>query len=206
MSTTILASSKAQLDGLQAPSTRSQPTAPAYSLKQNDLQDIIEYGNSSFGQISTFSRVDCPRGAHLCYITTHSIAPRKTWFTIQISRSQHAEFNSALVYLNHSCAPTAEIEIFSPTNKGEEFAKGIMGEVRVARDRDLKAGEELTWFYPSTEWICASPFQCLCKADDRGCVGWLKGAKHLSDERLDMYFINKHVLELAAESGPFKDE
>ena len=41
--------------------------------------------------------------------------------------------------------------------------------------RDIAAGEELTYFYPSTEWEMDRPFRCLCGAPD--CVGVVSGAK-----------------------------
>lgn len=42
-------------------------------------------------------------------------------------------------------------------------------EVRVSEDGEgLKEGDELTFFYPSTEWSMAQPFDCLCKGVMKG--------------------------------------
>lgn len=71
-------------------------------------------------------------------------------------------------------------------------------EVRVARDRDLKEGDDLTFFYPSTEWEFDRPFDCLCGAGKGQCVRDVQGAKVLSKEELNKWFINKHILELAS--------
>jgi hypothetical protein len=63
---------------------------------------------------------------------------------------------------------------------------------------DVKAGEEITFFYPSTEWKMVRPFVCLCGAP--GCIGYVAGAKYLPLDRLAQYFINPHIRKLAAEA------
>ena len=79
------------------------------------------------------------------------------------------------------------------------YANGIAGEVRVARDRDLEVGDELTFFYPSTEWGCARPFDCVCGAGEDWCIGVHRGAEGLSKEVMERYFVNKHIRVLVAE-------
>ena len=100
--------------------------------------------------------------------------------------------------MNHSCAPTVELEVYPPDAHGR-YPDGVAGEVRVARDRDLQVGDEMTWFYPSTEWASPRPFQCRCGAEGRECIGFQRGSKYLSRERLDKHFVNKHVDDLVAE-------
>lgn len=56
---------------------------------------------------------------------------------------------------------------------------------------DLAAGEELTFFYPSTEWEMDRPFICLCGSPS--CVRLVAGAKHLAVETLGRYYINQHI-------------
>ncbi|KAF3931087.1 hypothetical protein ABW20_dc0106708 [Dactylellina cionopaga] len=180
------------------PTTISGPIPPAYPLSQNDLAHLIEYRHNSLGQLSSYSRVSLPRGLHFCYIKTQTPAPRTTWSTVQTSKTDHIELNSALLYTNHSCAPTLEIEVYSPNSKGE-YPNGMAGEVRVVKDRDLQAGDELTWFYPSTEYMSPRPFTCLCGASDDVCIGTQKGSHFLPKSVLDRYFINTHVRELVAE-------
>ena len=67
-------------------------------------------------------------------------------------------------------------------------------EVRVARDRPLTAGDELTFFYPSTEWDMAQPFTCSCGAPDGRCKGWIAGASRLGKEKLQGYWLNEHIV------------
>jgi hypothetical protein len=57
--------------------------------------------------------------------------------------NKHLLLNTDLVYINHSCEPSL---IF------DTKALAI-----VAGPHGLKKGEELTFFYPSTEWDMVSP-------------------------------------------------
>ena len=106
--------------------------------------------------------------------------------------------------MNHSCAPTVELVLYAPDADGE-YQNGIGGEVRVARDRDLAVGDELTFFYPSTEWDCVSPFRYLCglssssKEEGKRCIRTQRGSKYLSDEVLGRYLFNKHIHSFLAE-------
>ncbi|KAB8242433.1 hypothetical protein BDV35DRAFT_366204 [Aspergillus flavus] len=52
-------------------------------------------------------------------------------------------------------------------------------EVRVSDDRPLTVGDELTFFYPSTEWTMVQPFQCGCGAGLRRCLGRVAGASQI---------------------------
>lgn len=74
-------------------------------------------------------------------------------------------------------------------------------EVRVARDRDLKEGDPLTFFYPSTEWEMAQPFRCECGAGEGRCKGWIKGAGWMDGRGLEGYWLNGHVVERLREKG-----
>ena len=74
--------------------------------------------------------------------------PRR-YTSVQCSCDGHMEFNSDLVFMNHSCDPTAIVDVQAM-------------EVRAAVD--VSAGGELTFFYPSTEWEMEQPFQCWCGA------------------------------------------
>lgn len=72
-------------------------------------------------------------------------------------------------------------------------------EVRVVDERPLKAGDALTFFYPSTEWEMDQPFQCTCGAGDGVCKGWISGAKMMMPEELDGYWLNTHIIEMLNE-------
>jgi hypothetical protein len=72
-------------------------------------------------------------------------------------------------------------------------------EVRVDENKEggLKVGDELTFFYPSTEWDMAQKFECSCK--EQGCAGTIGGANDMTEELLSKYWLNKHIEELLEE-------
>ena len=53
-----------------------------------------------------------------------------------------------LMYTNHSCDPNI---IFNTSSHDYEAIK------------DIQLGDELCFFYPSTEWEMNCPFDCLCR-------------------------------------------
>ncbi|KAF7534930.1 hypothetical protein G7054_g5845 [Neopestalotiopsis clavispora] len=117
-------------------------------------------------------------------------AEEPTYATVQVDKNKHLNLNSDLLYLNHSCEPSL---IFDTANFN--ILVGPKG---------LREGEELTFFYPSTEWDMAQPFDCFCgKAT---CRGRIAGAKDMTPQQLEGLWINGHIRELieqqrAADSG-----
>jgi hypothetical protein len=134
-------------------------------------------------------------GAHL--ITTEAISSGKDFFriaqyrirseptyqTIQIGPGTHIDGLVELTYMNHSCRPNVVVHT---------------GDLACYAVRDIAAGEELTFFYPSTEWDMARPFVCLCGAPE--CIQLVVGSRFLSLSVLTRYFINQHISELIREN------
>jgi hypothetical protein len=106
---------------------------------------------------------------------------RPTYRTIQVGPQAHVEGLGVLGYLNHACRPNCQIDTLS---------------MRVVAGRDIAAGEELTFFYPATEWDMDRPFRCRCGAPE--CVGVVAGARHLSPETLRRYALAPHIRHLLA--------
>ena len=116
---------------------------------------------------------------------------------MQVSQTQHAELNCDFLFTNHSCEPSVEFHV-----QGD--GKAIAIEIRVAarhgadgRVAGLQKGDELTFFYPSTEWEMAQPFACNCGA--RTCRKWIAGAKDMGMAKLQGLFLNDHVKALLVE-------
>ena len=102
--------------------------------------------------------------------------------TIQIDVRRHLD-GALMAFMNHSCRPTSI----------------VLAQARCVRAAmDLKAGDEITFFYPSTEWDMVRPFECLCGAHN--CVGFVAGAQYLCIATLRRYFLNAHIQELATEA------
>jgi hypothetical protein len=64
--------------------------------------------------------------------------------------------------------------------------------------RNMEARDELTFFYPSTEWEMSSPFICLCGAPN--CIHVVAGARFLALSTLEGHFLNYHIRQLMTET------
>ncbi|TFY72938.1 hypothetical protein EVG20_g98 [Dentipellis fragilis] len=85
----------------------------------------------------------------------------------------HIELNSDLVYVNHSCEPNVAFDLSSP-DRSKWHARAL---------KPIRAGESMTFFYPSTEWHMDQPFDCFCGAPS--CIGKIQGADTLSLAQLE---------------------
>ena len=153
--------------------------------------DLIRFHTGSGFSNYITSLVALPSGALFARLepNVNTPAPCATYQTVQTGRDSHIQLNSDLVYMNHSCEPSLVIDV-----------KAL--EVRVVNDRDLRVGDALTFFYPSTEWDSAQPFQCECGS--RECLGEMRGAKGLSRDVLEKYWINEHIMEMVREENSAK--
>ncbi len=117
-------------------------------------------------------------------ITGHSVTSTPTYLTIQVGPDTHIAHLGIVDFLNHSCRPNTVVDVDALT-------------VRAARD--IAPGDELTYFYPSTEWDMDRPFDCQC--GEPGCVGHVAGAKYLSSDVLERHALSRHVRELLRSRG-----
>ena len=123
-------------------------------------------------------------GDVLCRIPCTTRRERPTRHTVQVDAATHVDVGF-LSTLNHSCEPNVRLDT---------------SRMLVVAERDIAPGEELRYFYPSTEWDMAEPFECRCGSRD--CLGLIGGARHLSPEILRRYFLNPHIGTLAAQPSP----
>jgi hypothetical protein len=169
-------------NGASAP-TNSSAQIPAWVKPDLTRLLRVEKNPGVFASRSV-SLVSLPPGAVFARISNPTPAT-VAYSSVQAGKDLHIELNCDLVYANHSCQPSLVFDM-------ERW------EVRVAEGRDgLKEGDELTFFYPSTEWDMAQPFECLCKTGK--CRGEIKGAKDMSVEVLRKYWLNRHIEEMLAE-------
>ncbi|KAF9146639.1 hypothetical protein BGX30_011831 [Mortierella sp. GBA39] len=74
--------------------------------------------------------------------------------------------------------------------------------VQVSRDLHIELNSDrgpLTFFYPSSEWEMDQSFPCWCGAEK--CCKSIQGAKYLSTETMDRYYVTSHIRELLNERG-----
>ncbi len=90
------------------------------------------------------------------YPTTKTLRIDET--THQQSANEEAFEN----FVNHSCSPNAYID---------------WDTIELRAVRDIRADEEITYNYFTSDWDGEDPFDCLCAASN--CFGRVRGFKHL---------------------------
>jgi SET domain len=115
-----------------------------------------------------------------------TIAAEPTYLTVQVDVGKHITLQPEfLQYINHSCDPN----VFFDTTLMQLVAL-----------RELNPGDEMTFFYPSTEWKMTQSFNCYCGSSN--CLGDIRGASYLSDDVTKQYrftdFIQQQLAKRAA--------
>jgi len=127
---------------------------------------------------SLIARADFAQGAVVYQIPSEKVFDKPNRFTVQMDRNLHIEVGK-LSALNHSCDPNVILD---------------MDKMEVVACRDIKAGDELSFFYPSTEWEMAAPFICLCGAPN--CIHVVAGARFLPLSTLEHHYLSRHIREI----------
>jgi len=95
------------------------------------------------------------------------IIDHATRYSIQIDDNKHIEgTEESNAFLNHSCAPNAYVD---------------WNGVSLRALRDLKAGEEITCNYLTTDYDLHNKFVCACGS--ASCYGEIKGFKYLTPQQ-----------------------
>ena len=116
-------------------------------------------------------------GDVICDFSAGTVQSHPTYLTVQVGEDKHITLMPEfLQYINHSCDPTA---FFDTTT------------MKLMCLKDLKAEDEVTFFYPSTEWEMAQPFTCHCGSSN--CLHTIKGASQIPAEILDQYTLTDFI-------------
>jgi len=108
--------------------------------------------------------------------TTQSYA---TYLTVQTGIDTHITLEpDFLQYINHSCAPN----VFFDTTSMELVCL-----------HTIEAGDEFTFFYPSTEWNMSQ--SCVCNCKTNGCLQLINGASHLDLSTLKKYRLTDFITQ-----------
>ena len=121
------------------------------------------------------------KGEVICEIPTEKVIEKANRYTVQIGRDRHTEVGK-LSALNHSCDPNVILDTEN---------------LQMVARRDIEQGEELSFFYPSTEWEMDAPFICLCGASN--CIHVVAGARFLPLSTLENHYLNRHIREMMVE-------
>lgn len=169
-----------------------QPLSPRFMqeilLVDNAIQVISNHGfaevrfNLQSKQNTLVAMQDFHAGQVISSFSPGVIKNIPDYLTVQTGVDVHITLQPEfLQYINHSCEPNA----FFDTTAMKLFAL-----------KDIKAGDEFSFFYPSTEWAMAQPFYCYCGSES--CLQSIQGASFLTHHQLEKYrftdFINKQLI------------
>jgi hypothetical protein len=153
-------------------------TLPQLSYDIVFSEDIAEVRQAAdSGAKSLHAKQSFKPGDVLSKFYPEAILSSATYLTIQLDEKEHISLlPEYLRYTNHSCSPN----IFFDTTSLE-----------VVCLCPVQPGEEMTFFYPSSEWDMAQPFDCCCGSSE--CLGTIQGARHLADDVLKNYRLTDFI-------------
>lgn len=137
-----------------------------------DVVEISENGHKALVSLTTFAK-----GETICIFYADTVSEKPTYLTVQTDIDKHITLSpSFLQYINHSCNPN----VFFDTTLMEIVAL-----------REISRGDELVFFYPSTEWEMDRSFSCLCGHTD--CLQQINGARFVPKKILSSYRLTDFI-------------
>lgn len=148
----------------------------AYSIVSNHGFADVLY-SQALGQKSLFATKAFAANEVLAQFLGRETLSAPTYLTVQVAENKHILLDPTfLQYINHSCEPN----VFFDTTTMELIAL-----------TDIQSGEELKFFYPSTEWEMTQSFVCHCQT--ASCLHDIKGAAHLPVHILEKYRLTDFI-------------
>lgn len=133
--------------------------------------------NKLTGQKSLQASAHFRKDDIICKFSAKTTEAHPTYLTIQTGEDRHITLSPEfLQYTNHSCDPN----VFFDTSSMELICL-----------REIVPGDELAYFYPSTEWEMDQPFECQCGSDS--CLHFIQGAKYLSLQERERYNFSEFI-------------
>jgi hypothetical protein len=121
-------------------------------------------------------------GDIICDFGAAAILKTPTYLTVQTGVQEHIHLKPEfLKFTNHSCDPN----VFFDTQVMQLMAL-----------KEIKPGDEFTFFYPSTEWDMAQPFECLCGSEK--CLKNISGAVAMPEDILGNYRLTSFIQQQLA--------
>ncbi len=150
--------------------------APAFRLlSDNGFAQV--WLNETTGEKALISTAAFMPGESICSFYAGETVSQPTYLTVQIEADKHITLQpDFLQYINHSCSPNA---FFDTTH----FVLVCV--------KEIKQGDEISFFYPSAEWDMEQPFACRCQASN--CQKYIQGAAHLSIDVLKHYKLTAFI-------------
>ena len=127
------------------------------------------------------SKKDFKKGDVLSSFSKSIRATEVICLTVQVFENEPISLKPEyLQYINHSCDPNSFFDVDS---------------MNLVALKDIKIGEELTFFYPSTEWEMVQPFDCFCKSEK--CLSRIEGASKIKIDTLKKYQLSSFIARKA---------
>lgn len=156
-------------------STNTIKTRSFEVLSRHAFGDVLL--NTSTRQKCMHATKELKRAEIICRFHAGITQSFPTYLTVQTGIDKHITLQPEfLQYINHSCAPNV---FFDTTTMDLVCLKPIL------------PGDELTFFYPSTEWDMAQPFVCNCGSKE--CLQLINGASHLDQSTLKKYQLTDFI-------------
>ena len=145
-----------------------------------DSENFFAVDNLKHGR-GLIARRDLNEGEPIMSFADARTVERMDIYSVQVGRDLHVR-HWIVDHLNHSCDSNVHFDVERRL---------------IIASRDIDAGEELTFFYPSTEWSMLRPFSCGCGSAN--CIEWVAGAHALAFDVLNRYPLTPHVLAMLEE-------
>ena len=151
-------------------------TSNAYRHVSNHVFAEVRQHISS-GQNALFTLRSWQAGEVIADFSAGTISAEPTYLTVQVDEGKHITLQPEfLQYINHSCEPN----VFFDTTLMQLVAL-----------KEIPAGSEFAFFYPSSEWEMTQSFHCYCGKS--GCLGEIRGAAYLSQEALSQHRFTDYI-------------
>jgi hypothetical protein len=133
------------------------------------------------GHRALFARTNFQAGEVIRPFSSSQVMAQPDRYTVQTAvADRHIILDPEfLLYINHNCRPNVFFDVRT---------------MQLRAVAPIREGDELTFFYPSTEWSMSECFHCHCGSSH--CLGRIQGAAHLDDETLKSYDLSDHIKDL----------
>jgi hypothetical protein len=155
------------------------------TIEMSEVEDVrFEVrGCLTEGHKALFSATSFRPGEAMVPFGSSATHSRPDRYTVQTGSDHHIILEPEfLLYLNHHCSPNTFLDL---------------RRMMLRAIAPISEGDELTFFYPSTEWSMSDGFECHCGSPR--CLGRIRGAAHLDDGKLSSYDLSDHIRLLLRE-------
>ena len=144
-------------------------------ISKHGFADIMQ--NTATGEKSLHATAFFDAGDVICGFGAQQVLSSPNYLTVQTGDDTHIILDPEfLQYINHSCSPN----VFFDTSS-----------MKVIALKEIQPGDEMLFFYPSTEWNMAQPFDCFCGTSQ--CLHRIQGASWLPDEVAMRYRLTQFI-------------